>query len=82
METEKNLHAAIPPALLARVQNVAQAERITVDELVRDAVQRRLLSHEWQEVLAFGELHSAARRLKEADVADAIAQVRRGDHGR
>jgi hypothetical protein len=40
MDTEKNLHAAIPPALLAKVQDVAQAERITVDELVQDAVQR------------------------------------------
>ena len=54
METEKNLQATIPAALLARVEDAARAEHITVDELVRDAVQRRLKNHEWRETLPSG----------------------------
>src|ERR1700693_6047945 len=39
---EKNLHAAVPPALLARAQEAAQQEHITLDELVSEAMERRL----------------------------------------
>ncbi len=81
METEKNLQATIPAALMARVENAARAEHITVDELVRDAVQRRLSTHEWRETLAFGERHAKSLGLTEADVAEAIADVRRGERG-
>ena len=42
MEPEKNLHAAVPPALLARAQEAAQQEHISIDELVSDAMERRL----------------------------------------
>ena len=42
MEPEKNLHAAVPPALLTKAQQAAQDEHITLDELVRDAMERRL----------------------------------------
>jgi len=50
----KNLHAAVPPALLARAQEAAEQEHITLDELVSEAMKRRLrerrqkLSHEAQ----------------------------------
>jgi metal-responsive CopG/Arc/MetJ family transcriptional regulator len=76
VEAEKNLHATIPAALLAKMEDVAHAERISVDELVRDAVQRRLDTHEWHELLAFGEKHAQSRGLTEADVAEAIAEAR------
>ena len=82
METEKNLQATIPAALLARVEDAARAEHITVDELVRDAVQRRLNTHEWRETLAFGEKHAKSLGLTEADVAEAIADVRGEERGR
>jgi hypothetical protein len=39
---EKNLHAAVPPALLAPAQEAAQQEHITFDELVSEAMERRL----------------------------------------
>ncbi len=39
---EKNLHASVPPELLARAAEVAQQEHITLDELVSDAMERRL----------------------------------------
>jgi hypothetical protein len=42
MEPEKNLHAKIPPALLAEAENAAQAEHITLDEVTRQAVERYL----------------------------------------
>jgi hypothetical protein len=44
MEPEKNLHARIAPALLAEAEKAAQAEHITLDELVSDAMERRLNS--------------------------------------
>jgi len=77
MEPEKNLHAKIPAALLAEVEKAAQAEHTTVDELVRDAVERRLDHREWLDLLAFGEKHAKSLGLTEADVPDAIAEVRR-----
>ncbi len=84
MEPEKNLHATIPPALLAEVEKAARAERITLDELVRDAVERRLNKREFDDLFAFGKQHAKERGLRRGDVADAIAQVRSANrqHGR
>jgi hypothetical protein len=76
MKTEKNLQASIPPALLAKIQQAASVEHITVDELVQDAVESRLNRKEWQDVLLFGERHATARKLTEDDLRDAIAAVR------
>lgn len=76
MEPEKNLHARIPPSLLTEAQRAAEAEHITVDELVRDAVERRLNRRELDEVFAFGKRHARERGLKPGDVASAIADVR------
>jgi hypothetical protein len=73
---EKNLHAAVPPALLARAEEVAQQEHITLDELVSDAMERRLNRREFEEVLAFGKRHAKARGLKPSDVESAIAAAR------
>ena len=42
---EKNLHASIPPTLLARAEEVAQQEHISIDELVSEAMERRLQEH-------------------------------------
>ncbi|MFL6465599.1 MAG: hypothetical protein ACJ73N_14470 [Bryobacteraceae bacterium] len=86
MEPDKNLHIKIPPALLAEMENAASAEHITVhitvDELVQDAVERRLHRRQWQDVLSFGERHAKARGLTEADVNEAIAEVRRENQER
>jgi hypothetical protein len=58
-----------------------------VDQLVRDAVERRLERREWRDLLAFGEKHAKSRRLTEkhaksrrlteADVPQAIVEIRR-----
>ena len=42
METENNLHASIPNALLAKVEMAASAEHISVDEWVRSAMEQHL----------------------------------------
>ena len=75
-DPDKNLHASVPPALLARAQEVAEQEHITIDELVREAMERRVNKREFEEVLAFGKKHAKERRLRPSDVASAIAAVR------
>jgi len=75
MEADKNLRVRIPPPLLANVEKAARAEQITVDELVRDAVERRLERREWRDLLAFGEKRAKSPDLTEADVPEAIAEV-------
>jgi hypothetical protein len=76
MNPAKNLQATVPPALLAQIERAAEAEHITVDELVQDAVESRLNRKEWQETLLFGDRHAQARHLTEGDVQEAIAAVR------
>lgn len=77
MHYEKNLHAFVPPALLTRAQEAAQQERISLDQLVSDAVEQRLSMRGLEEVLAFGKRHAKKRGLKPGDVATAIADERR-----
>lgn len=74
--TEKNLHAYLSPALLARAAELAQQEQISLDELVSDAVERRVNKREFEAVLAFGKRHAKARGLKPGEVASAIAAAR------
>ena len=74
--TEKNLHASVPPALLAQAEKAAQRQHISLDELVSDAVEERVNRQEFEEVLAFGKRHARKRGLKPGDVAPAIAAVR------
>ena len=73
---DKNLHAAVPPALLARVEQAAESERVTFDDFVAQAMEQRL-SRSWlDDVATFGKRHARARGLKPSDVARAIAEVR------
>jgi hypothetical protein len=73
---EKNLQAAVPPALLELEAEVAQQENITLDELVSEAMERRLNRREFEEVLAFGKRHAKALGLQPSDVESAIATAR------
>lgn len=82
MLPDKNLHASVPPALLARMQEAARDEHITIDDFVADAIERRLDRREFEDVLAFGKRHAKARGLKTGDVAPAIAAERRTDKRR
>jgi hypothetical protein len=76
MTSEKNLHASVPQSLLTQAQELAVLEQISLDELICDAVEKRVNRREFEEVFAFGKRHSRARGLKRSDVAKAIADVR------
>lgn len=82
MLPEKNLHAFVSPVLLTKMQQAAQNERLTLDEFVSDAIERRLDKHEFAEVLAFGQRHARGRGLKAGDVATAIADERHRNKAR
>jgi len=76
MEPEKNLHAAIPPDLLAKAQAAAEQEHISVDEWLKETMERRLNHQEFEDVLAFGKRHARKRGLKPSDVEAAVDAVR------
>jgi predicted CopG family antitoxin len=83
MEPDKNLHAAIPPALLSEAERVAQAEHLTVDELVREALERRLRERRRQNLRAYGE--AQARKLgitTEEDVERVVHEFREEERAR
>lgn len=61
MEPDKNLHAKIPPSLLAEVERAAHDDHISVDALVEDAMERRLRERRRQHLYAYGE--EQARKL-------------------
>ena len=42
MEPEKNLHASFPPDLLAKAQAAARREHVSVDEWLKETMERRL----------------------------------------
>lgn len=79
METEKNLHAAIPPALLAEAVLAASDEHISVDELVRDAMERRLRTHRRERLFAYGEQQARKLGITEEDVERIIHEFREED---
>jgi hypothetical protein len=76
MDTEKDLHACIPSALLLEAQKAASADRISVDELVTDAVARRLRERRRQHLYAYGEGQARKLGMKEEDVDRIIHEFR------
>lgn len=77
MELEKNLHAKIPASLLTEAEKVARAEHITVDELVQDAMERRVRDHRRQKLRTHGG--AQARKLgveTEDDVERVVHEYR------
>ena len=80
MEPDKNLHAKIPPALLTEAENVAQAEHITLDDVLRQAVERYIEDRRWQKVYRFGEQQARKLGIKEGDVDRIIHQRREKEY--
>ena len=76
MDNEKNLHASIPAGLLMEAQKAASADHISVDELVRDAVERRLRDRRRQQLYAYGEGQARKLGIKEEDVDRIIHEIR------
>jgi hypothetical protein len=67
----------VPADLLAKAQAVADEEHRTIDELVREAVERYLSDRRWQHILAVGEERAKASGFTEDDVPGLIAEVRK-----
>ncbi len=76
MNPEQNLHASLPPMLLTQLERAAEAEHMTLDAWLKEALEEQLNRKEWQDVLLFGERHAKARNLTENDIKEAIAAVR------
>lgn len=80
---DKNLHAAVPPALLAQAEEAAQQEHISLDELVRDAMERRLRERRRQKLRAYGD--AQARKIgvtTEEDVERVVHEFREEERQR
>jgi len=80
---DKNLHATVPPALLDRIEQAAESERLTLDEFVTELIERGLKRSGLDDVLAYGRRHARERGLKPSDVERAITETRTRDkeHG-
>jgi CRISPR/Cas system-associated protein Csm6 len=76
MEHEKNLHASIPTALLADAYRFAEEEHISVDELVRDAMQRRIEERRRQKLYTYGEAQARKLGIREEDVERIVHEHR------
>jgi len=76
MEPEKNLHATLPAALLAEAEKAAAAERITMDELMQQAVERLLRDRRRQALYAYGEQQARKLGINEEDVDRTIHEYR------
>jgi metal-responsive CopG/Arc/MetJ family transcriptional regulator len=72
------VNIALPRSLLAKIDATARAEDRSRSELLREAtriyIERK--SH-WREIFRFGERQARRVGASEADVAPAIAAVRR-----
>jgi hypothetical protein len=76
MEQQKNLHASSPAALLTEAEQAASAVHVSVDEWVRDAMQRRLREERRQRIYAYGEQQAKKLGIKEEDVERIIHEFR------
>ncbi len=73
MSTE---YIGLPGKLLEKVKEAAAKEEITPEELVRDAVEKRLSRAEWRETLEFGHRNARERGLKPEDVEEEVSAAR------
>ena len=73
---EKNT-PAIPPSLLAEIQAAADEEKRTLEELLREAIERYLENRRWQHLVSYSQQRARELGLTEADVPRLIAESRR-----
>ena len=83
MEREKNLHASVPQALLTQAEKAAKQEHISLDELVSDAMERRLKDLRRQNLRAYGEAQAGKIGVtSEEDVDRVIHEFREEERTR
>jgi len=82
---ETAMHAAnnisLPEPLLAEIQNAAQAEHRTVDEVLTDAVKRYVEDRSWTKLLDYGAERAKTLGIKESDIDQLIAESRAEQRG-
>jgi hypothetical protein len=76
MESQKNLHASIPAALLTEAEEIAAAEHVSMDELTQAAMKRYLDELGWKKLYAYGEGQARKLGIKEEDVDRIIHEFR------
>jgi hypothetical protein len=76
MEQQKNLHASIPPALLTQAEAAASAVQVSMDEWIRDAMERRLREERRQRLYAYGEQQVQKLGIPEEDIERIIHESR------
>ena len=69
-------YLGLPEPLVHKAKEAAAREEITLEELVQDAVQRRLDRLDWMKALEVGEQNAREHALKPEDVQNDIAAVR------
>jgi hypothetical protein len=69
-------YIGLPGELVQKVKEAAAKEEITPEELVRDAVEKRLNRAEWRKTVEFGHRNARERGLTPQDVAKEIAASR------
>ncbi len=67
---------AIPLALVAEIQAAADEEKRSVEEMLREAIERYLRNRRWQRIFAYGEERARALGLSEEDIPRLIAESR------
>ena len=77
MRTSKTLSITLPPDMLARAVEMARREHRTMSELVREALREYDRKSWWTEMNAFGQGRARELGLSEADVEQAVKDVRR-----
>ncbi len=82
MNTEKNLHAAIPAGLLMEAEKAASADHISIDELVRVAVEHRLRDRRRQQLYVYGEGQARKLGIEEEDIDRIIHEFREEERAR
>jgi metal-responsive CopG/Arc/MetJ family transcriptional regulator len=80
MSTQNNLH--IPDDLLSAVNEAANADGRTTDELAADALRRYLAHRKLEELGQYGREQSHRLGYTEPDVSRLIAESRHENRGR
>lgn len=76
MRTTTNISITLPPILLKQATAVAKREGRTQSELVREALRRYIVKHEFEALSAFGIRYSKRHGFKPSDVDRLIKEFR------
>jgi hypothetical protein len=72
----KDVHLSMPSALVVEMEEAAQAEGKTLDEITQDAMQQFLQDRRWQGLVAYGKGQARSLGLESDDVPRLIAEAR------